>query len=329
MTATQATTPFSECMRWNCPICAESESYPVTVRADGFNVVQCASCGLVRVNPRPSDAELAQVYLHDYYRTDATRGVGYDGVAPPGSRAAHRFERRRIETVGRETPVAGKNLLEIGCGVGDFADLARRDGANVLATDTSPSIIELAASRYPSTHFHTASLDQLLSERRAFDVVCAFEVIEHVSDPIAFLKGLAALTDPNGTIILSTPNVNHALVHGVDRWILFKRSFEHILYFAPETLCIAAKEAGVIMARHYTAGVQIDHDDRGSTNLSPQAKALRLAVRKVLKTTRTLELSRSLRRSLYNTYPRYRVGGDGSSLLAVLKPSSVLSRGSA
>jgi 2-polyprenyl-6-hydroxyphenyl methylase/3-demethylubiquinone-9 3-methyltransferase len=105
------------------------------------------------------------------------------------------------------TPLAGKSALDVGCGAGLLAEPLARLGATVTGIDAAPEVIavarEHAAGQGLEIDYRVGDVQQLAG---TFDLVTSMEVIEHVADPAAFLKALAARLAPGGLLILSTPN---------------------------------------------------------------------------------------------------------------------------
>ena len=107
-------------------------------------------------------------------------------------------------------PLEGKRALDIGCGGGLLAEPLARLGAAVTAIDAAPEAITVAKAHAEAQglaiDYRTAGTEVLAAAGEQFDLVTSMEVIEHVADPAAFVKGLAALLAPGGIMILSTPN---------------------------------------------------------------------------------------------------------------------------
>ena len=107
-------------------------------------------------------------------------------------------------------PLAGVDLLDIGCGAGLFAEPLARLGADVVGIDPAPSAIEAARRHADETGAHlayrAATVEDMAAEERRFDVVSAMEVIEHAADPKHFVAAAAPLVKPGGLFLASTLN---------------------------------------------------------------------------------------------------------------------------
>jgi 2-polyprenyl-6-hydroxyphenyl methylase/3-demethylubiquinone-9 3-methyltransferase len=152
-------------------------------------------------------------------------------------------------------PLAGLELLDIGCGAGLFAEPLARLGAEVEGVDPAPASIAAARRHAEETGarvtYRVATLEELAAEPRRFDVASAMEVIEHVADPAGFVAAAASLVKPGGFFIASTLNrtlksfalaivgaeyVLRWLDPGTHRWEQF---------VTPEEFAAAARAAGL------------------------------------------------------------------------------------
>lgn len=105
-------------------------------------------------------------------------------------------------------PLAGRTALDAGCGAGLLAEPLARMGAQVTGVDAAPENIGAAQAHAAAGGLaidYIAGEVEQLGDRR-FDLVTSMEVVEHVTDPAAFIATLAGLVAPGGLLILSTPN---------------------------------------------------------------------------------------------------------------------------
>ncbi len=148
-------------------------------------------------------------------------------------------------------PLAGKTALDVGCGAGLLAEPLARLGAKVTAIDAAAELIAAARS-------HAAGQGLEIDYRHAavedlgggFDLVTSMEVIEHVADPAAFVKSLAARLAPGGLMILSTPNrtarsrlLMITLAEGIGR--IPKGTHDHAKFITPDELKAMLAAAGL------------------------------------------------------------------------------------
>jgi 2-polyprenyl-6-hydroxyphenyl methylase/3-demethylubiquinone-9 3-methyltransferase len=105
-------------------------------------------------------------------------------------------------------PLKDRKAADVGCGAGLLAEPLARLGAEVTGVDAAPENIAAARAHALgqglAIDYRVGSVEAL--EPGAYDLVTSLEVVEHVSDPRAFVDGLARALKPGGLLILSTPN---------------------------------------------------------------------------------------------------------------------------
>ncbi len=104
-------------------------------------------------------------------------------------------------------PLAGKSALDVGCGAGLVCEPLARLGADVTGVDAAPENIAAAQAHAAGQGLAVAYVSaELATINGGYSLITALEVIEHVTDPAAFIAQLAARLADGGLMILSTPN---------------------------------------------------------------------------------------------------------------------------
>jgi SAM-dependent methyltransferase len=99
-----------------------------------------------------------------------------------------------------------KRVLDLGCGTGYGTARLAQTASSAVGVDLAPEAIDYAVSHYASAEFLQSSAAAVPFPPATFDLVTAFEVIEHLSDWRALLAEARRLLLPNGLLIVSTPN---------------------------------------------------------------------------------------------------------------------------
>jgi 2-polyprenyl-6-hydroxyphenyl methylase/3-demethylubiquinone-9 3-methyltransferase len=120
--------------------------------------------------------------------------------------------RRRVETLVDEflpgEVVHGKEVLDVGCGLGFFSERLHEKGAQVTACDLGPSLVE-ATRRRVGCAAEVADALGLVAHfgPASFDIVLSSECIEHTPNPSEAVRQMGAILRPGGLLSLSTPNI--------------------------------------------------------------------------------------------------------------------------
>jgi 2-polyprenyl-3-methyl-5-hydroxy-6-metoxy-1,4-benzoquinol methylase len=227
-------------------------------RYTASDLVRCATCGFVCSGEVPSIAELGRWYAR-YSRCDEISAVTlarYDELL--ASFEAHRQTNQ---------------IADLGCGNGHF--LARAAGRGWIVTGSELTDDALAICRAKGITTRRASSGPDLGGAGRFDVVTAFEVLEHLREPMDELRAAALLLRPGGILYVTTPNfdaVNRHLLR--ERWRVIQYP-EHLGYFTRATLDQALTRSGLRRLSLLSTGVSVDELRRALTGgrFSPAACA--------------------------------------------------------
>ena len=201
---------------------------------------RCASCtfrfATPDVNPNLTRTleGYEQAYLQ-YLAADPSDAANFESL--------HRW-------MERFAPLAGRTLLDVGAGSGKLVRFLRGRGVDACGIEPSRALFEKFLTGDPT--FTCATLDELASStHHTFDIVTAFDVIEHVPDPRAFLSGIASALKPGGTCFVSTPDVESLVARIFGRRWHFYYPY-HLSYLGPRTLGGVAAHEGlrVLDVRH-------------------------------------------------------------------------------
>ena len=140
-------------------------------------------------------------------RFDALAARWWDARGP--MRPLHMMNPVRAAWI-RERIAPGARVLDVGCGAGLLAEALAKAGCDVLGLDAGAEMIAAAQAHAQGQGlklaYRAGTAEALLAEGAKFQVVTALEVIEHVTDPAAFVAILAGLLAPGGKLFLSTLN---------------------------------------------------------------------------------------------------------------------------
>jgi 2-polyprenyl-3-methyl-5-hydroxy-6-metoxy-1,4-benzoquinol methylase len=176
-----------------------------------------------------------------YADTQYREGVYRDYVR--AREMKHEHFRARLEEFATRFPPPGR-LLDLGCSCGYFLDVALERGYDASGVEFSEEAI---AAAQPGTRerIRRGNVNQAESDSPTrYDIVTAFDIIEHVEDPVTFLEEIAGMLVPGGGVVVSTPDTGHVLRYVMGRRWPMLQPMQHTTLMSRLGLRIALERAG-------------------------------------------------------------------------------------
>jgi 2-polyprenyl-3-methyl-5-hydroxy-6-metoxy-1,4-benzoquinol methylase len=146
---------------------------------------------------------IAKEIQHGRFLAEHGAGEIWNWESPAGKL---RWERRVQMLSSHLRP--GMTVLELGCGTGTFTRELARSGADIIAIDVSPELLEIARANYsaPNVHYQTENAYALSYPDATFDSVVGSSVLHHLEVEEA-LRSIYRVLKPGGTIFFTEPNM--------------------------------------------------------------------------------------------------------------------------
>ncbi len=124
----------------------------------------------------------------------------------------HAVNPLRLQFIQQYTDLAGKRVVDVGCGGGILTEALAQNGADALGIDLSGDLVDVAELHALETgtstvHFQKIAVEKLAAEQpESFDFVTCMEMLEHVPDAGSIVSACAKLVKPDGMVFFSTLN---------------------------------------------------------------------------------------------------------------------------
>ena len=232
-----------------CPLCGFDRDTSFQARAllngrDEFDLVECRRCRVRYLSPLPDDRQLADYYSPQYYGGEWYKQLGRGGA----------FARRELAGLSPGL------FLDVGCSLGHFIEGIRRGSRwRVAGVEWSHESVEFARSRL-GLDVRQGELADCGFEAAGVDYLHVNNVLEHVRDPMGFLRECRRLLRPGGTFCLSVPNGwvdSRGLIDYYLRENRPGRSKDgHLFFFHRTALLEMLDRAGFRLRRSYSFGIR-------------------------------------------------------------------------
>ena len=186
----------------NCPYC-NSKSNNNEFKINGFVHVTCDDCNTVYVTPRLKDEYVDLLYSDEYYSE-----LYINSMIPAFDTRKKLIGQRKFKQV-LEFSINQGSVLDIGCGVGEVIDVFKDNNWDCHAIEFNPGAVDWL--RKKGINVSDVRFKEY-DESMQFDVIMAWGVVEHVIDPLIFLKKVNRMLKPGGVFVSEVPHGNSLTV---------------------------------------------------------------------------------------------------------------------
>lgn len=234
-------------MEVNCPVCASNNFHvkyepwvdiddPVKLYGAASGVqgtqrlVQCNQCNMIYENPRYPDEVILSGYM-------CSEEGGHDSQYPMRVESFY----GALKSLKGQIPDIGGRVLDIGTAGGAFLDAANKYGYDVVGLEPSKYLVEQGKKR--GLKIIQGTLDTNTLEPHSFDMVCLWDVIEHLTDPHHALEKIRSLLKPGGILLINFPDIGtwQAKLAGKRFWWILS---VHLHHFTRDTIAKICRSTG-------------------------------------------------------------------------------------
>jgi SAM-dependent methyltransferase len=189
-------------------------------------LVRCSDCGMIYENPRYPAEVIVQGYM-------ASNDAGHD------SQHAMRVLsfRRALKKVERFLPPPGSRVLDIGTAGGAFIEAAGQHGYDAYGMEPSRYLADMCKAR--GLKVEQGTIESHTFAPGSFDMVCLWDVIEHLPDPKAALSEIRRLLKPDGVLLINYPDIGtwQAKLAGKRFWWILSVHLHHFTSSSIREIC--------------------------------------------------------------------------------------------
>jgi 2-polyprenyl-3-methyl-5-hydroxy-6-metoxy-1,4-benzoquinol methylase len=223
----------------SCLICGSNSISPLK-GYEAAHLYKCNRCAFVFSQGIPTPEELEKHY----------EGYGRNDYLSPIT--IKRYE----ELLDAMEPFRNTNkLLDVGCGIGYFLEVAKRKGWEVFGTEYTDEAVAICEAK--GIVMHKGKLKPANYTKDSFDIITSFEVIEHINNPNEELHNFNKILRQGGLVYVTTPNFNSLLRYRLRAAYNVITYPEHLSYYTPQTLKKVFRQHGFKTKKIVTTGISL------------------------------------------------------------------------
>ncbi len=234
-----------------CPAC-NADRGRLAFQKYTLDYQRCGDCRTIYINPRPTEDQLA-----DFYRNSQNYEYWNKYIFPATEDARREkiFKPRaeRVREICKKQKMKPKTLVEVGAGFGTFCEEVQKLGfvEKVIAVEPTPGLAQTCRAK--GLNVIESPVEKAEFAPGSVDLVCSFEVLEHLFDPADFIEKCAKIMRPGGLAVITNPNGE-----GFDVVVSPEHSgtvdVEHLNYFNPDSMRVLFERFGFEVLEVTTPG---------------------------------------------------------------------------
>jgi len=237
-----------------CPLCRSKESSLLFKGTDllyrttnnKFSIRQCRTCGLARLDPRPTEKERARYYPDQYgtFHTSVGRPIAKNLLFSLYKKLRV-VSAREVTHESHSSDESRQVFLDFGCGNGALLEKLRTQHPrwDLYGIDIDDRACEVT-SKKGFTVF-CGDISQAPYKDNMFDAINASQVLEHTREPLHVLQTLARMLKIGGTLTVDVPNLGSLSAKLFrSRWYNLDIP-RHLFHFTPHTLSLLVQKSGL------------------------------------------------------------------------------------
>ena len=233
-------------------------------------VLYCPECDLAQLDDDTSQEDLKKFYQEDYRKVHKPDLDKENDVKDLFNNYV-KFQGQRIKLMKPHLHKSD-NLLEIGCSAGMFLHNIKKYVGTAAGIDYDISSAKFAQAT-TGCKVYTDELELTPLDKKSFDHICAFQMLEHVKSPIPLLKQFKDYLKDGGYIYIEVPNLYDALlyIYNLPNYKKFYYHSAHLFYFSRKSLEILFRKVGLTGNFHFTQDYNVINHFNWILNDKPQS----------------------------------------------------------
>ena len=263
-----------------------------SVSGEKFELLVNSELEMLETFPKPSLDKLPSYYESEEYisHTDSRKGVTDKLYQFVKSHAL----KNKLKLIN-SFKTSNKNLLDIGCGTGDFLITCLTNGWNVVGVEPNKNARELTNSKLDKNNLATIFKDVNELTSQKFDVITMWHVLEHVPNLNEYILKLKQLLKPNGVLVVAVPNFkSFDAIYYKQFWAAFDVP-RHLWHFSRKSISLLFKNYNLIVEKvlpmYFDSFYVSLLSEKYKTGKSNLVKAFIVGLRSNLKAISTKEYS--------------------------------------